>query len=204
MNKQEFLARLKNGLSGLPQEDVEERLSFYGEMIEDRIEEGLTEEDAIAEIGTVDEVIAQIVAQTPLTKIVREKVRPKRRLRAWEIILLVLGSPIWLSLSIAAAAILLSVYIVLWALIIVLWAIEIAFAASALACAAASVVPAVHGSVSMGLASLGAALFLAGLSIFLFFGCKAATKGVLLLTKKIALGVKSLFIGKGGNNEQNS
>ena len=50
MNKTEFLNELKDGLSGLPREDVEERLSFYGEMIDDRVEEGMTEEEAVAGI----------------------------------------------------------------------------------------------------------------------------------------------------------
>ena len=36
----------------------------------------------------------------------------------------------------------------------------------------------------------------AGLSIFMFFGCKAVTKGILILTKKIALRIKSCFIRK--------
>ncbi len=43
MNKQAFLTQLRKGLSGLPQEDIEERLAFYSEMIDDRIEEGLSE-----------------------------------------------------------------------------------------------------------------------------------------------------------------
>lgn len=42
MNKQEFLTELRAKLSGLPTYDVEERLSFYGEMIDDRTEEGVT------------------------------------------------------------------------------------------------------------------------------------------------------------------
>ena len=33
MNKQDFLSRLREGLTGLPREDVEERLAFYGEML---------------------------------------------------------------------------------------------------------------------------------------------------------------------------
>lgn len=43
MNKQEFLAELRKGLSGLTQDDIEERLTFYNEMLEDRIEEGFSE-----------------------------------------------------------------------------------------------------------------------------------------------------------------
>jgi hypothetical protein len=41
MNKQEFLTALKKALSPLSKADLEERLSFYSEMIDDRIEEGL-------------------------------------------------------------------------------------------------------------------------------------------------------------------
>ena len=37
MLKTEFLTELQNGLSGLPQADIDERLSFYSEMIDDRI-----------------------------------------------------------------------------------------------------------------------------------------------------------------------
>ena len=43
MNKQEFLSRLGQALSGLPQEELQERLAFFRESIEDRLEEGRTE-----------------------------------------------------------------------------------------------------------------------------------------------------------------
>ena len=111
MRKQEFLSQLQKGLIGLPQEDIEEQLVFYSEMIEDRIEEGLPEEEAVAAIGPVEEVVSQIVAETPFSKLVKERIKPKRALRAWEIVLLVLGSPLWLSLLIGAFAVLLGVYI---------------------------------------------------------------------------------------------
>ena len=42
MTKNEFLEQLRRGLSGLPMEDIDERLNFYSEMIDDRIEEGLS------------------------------------------------------------------------------------------------------------------------------------------------------------------
>ena len=37
MRKQEFLAQLRKALSGLPQDEIEERLTFYGEMIDEKI-----------------------------------------------------------------------------------------------------------------------------------------------------------------------
>ena len=132
MRKQEFLAQLHKGLSGLPQSDIEERLAFYNEMIEDHIEEGLSEEEAVSAVGSVDEIVTQITADIPLTKTTKEKIKsnkPNRRLTAGEIILLVLGSPLWLSLGIAAIAVTLSLYISLWAVIVSLWAVFASVAA---------------------------------------------------------------------------
>lgn len=196
MNKQEFLTQLRKGLSGLPQEDIEERLTFYSEMIDDRIEEGLSEQEAVSAIGTVDAIITQILADTPLTKLVKEKVKPKRTLKAWEIVLLILGSPIWLSLLIAAFVIILAVYVVIWSVVVALWSIEVAFAACSLGGIVSAVILAFQGNGLTGLAMLSAGIICAGLSVFMFYGCKAATKGMVLLTKKMALGIKTLFVGK--------
>jgi len=165
-------------------------------MIDDRVEEGLTEAEAVAELGTVEQVVSQILEETPITRLVRERVRPKRRLAAWEIVLLVLGSPIWLALGIAGFAVVLCVYIVIWAVIVALWAVEVSLVASALGTAAGGVVCFCRGGLTEGLILLSAAAVLAGLAILLFFGCKAVTVGAAKLTKKIALWIKSLFLRK--------
>ncbi len=196
MRKQEFLAKLRKGLSGLPQDDIEERLIFYSEMIEDRKEEGLSEEEAVAAIGSVDEIVAQVVAETPFVKIAKEKIKSKRRLRVGEIVLLALGAPIWLSLGIAAFSIILSLYISLWAVIISLWSVFVSLAACSLGGVLACIIFALGGNGASGVAMLTAGIVCAGLAIFLFFGCKAATKGTLILTKKTAIWTKNCFRGK--------
>ena len=196
MNKQEFLNRLREGLACLPREDAEERLAFYDEMLSDRIEDGLSEQAAVAELGPVETVVQQIVAETPLPRLVREKMKSGRRLRAWELVLLVLGAPLWLPLLIAAGALLFSLYVVIWALIVSLWAVELALAVSALACLAGGVILLSRGDGTRGLLGIAAALVLAGLSVFGFLGCRALTKGAAVLTRKIALGIKSLFLRK--------
>lgn len=196
MNKREFLSQLRKGLSGLPSKDIEERVIFYSEMIDDRMEEGLLESEAVAEIGPIDAVIAQILSDTPLTKLVKEKVKPSRGLKAWEIVLLALGSPIWLSLLIAAFAVAFAAYVVIWSAVITLWSVEAALMACSLGGVVSGAVFAIFGNAVTGLAMLGAGVFCAGLSVFLFFGCKGVTKGLLLLTKKMAFGIKALFVGK--------
>ena len=196
MNKQEFLSRLQLALSGLPWEDIEERLAFYGEMIDDRVEDGLTEEAAVAEIGPIEDIVPQILSEIPLQKLVKERIRPKRRLPVWEIVLLILGFPVWFPLLMAAFAVVLSLFIVLWSLIVSLWAVEVSFAAGGLAGLAAGVVLLCQGDAARGLFLMGSGIALAGLSVVLFFGCKAATRGGVILTKKIVLWIKSLFLRK--------
>ena len=196
MDKQAFLACLREGLSGLPEDDVAERLQFYSEMIDDRLEEGATEEEAVAGLGPVDEIVAQIVSEIPLTKLVRERVKPKRRIQAWEIVLLVLGSPIWISLLIAVFAVVLSVYVVIWAAIVCVWAVELSLIVASFGCMAGGIILLCKGIVLPGVAALCAGAVLAGLSILLFFGCLGAGSGAIWLTKKIALAIKALFVRK--------
>lgn len=196
MNKNDFLKELKNGLRGLPADDIEECLSFYSEMIDDRIENGMSEEEAVLSVGSTNEIVTQTMADIPLGKLVKEKAKPSRALRAWEIVLLILGSPIWFSLLVAAFSVILSLYIVLWTLIISLWAIEISFIACGFAGVAVGILYMSLGKALTGIALLCAGLLLLGLSIFLFFGCRAATNGILMLSKKFGLGIKKLFVKK--------
>ena len=196
MNKQEFLAQLRKGLSGLPQDDIEERLTFYSEIIDDRIEEGLSEDAAVSAVGTTNEIVAQVIAETPLAKIAKERIKPKRRLKAWEIVLLVLGSPVWLSLGIAAVAVIISLYISLWSVIISLWAVFGSLIGSSFGSMLAGTLFACNDNVLTGIAMLGAGSVCAGFSIFMFYGCKGATKGILIFTKKIAVWIKHCFINK--------
>ena len=77
-----------------------------------------------------------------------------------------------------------------------LWSIEAAFATCSLGGVVATIVFAFQSNGLTGVAMLGAGICCAGISVFFVFVCKAATKGILLLTKKIALGIKSLFVGK--------
>ncbi len=196
MNKQEFLDELRKGLSGLPQADIEERLTFYGEMLDDRIEEGLSEEEAVAAAGSVNEIVRQTVADIPLAKIAKERIKPKRRLKAWETVLLALGSPIWFSLGVAAAAVIFALYVTVWSVIASFWSVFASLAVCAAAGVPMCVVFAAGGSGAAGMAVLSAGIVCAGLSVFMFFGCLQATKGILLLTKKFAIWVKNCFIKK--------
>ena len=180
MRKQEFLDKLRKGLKGLSPEEVEEQLNFYGEMIDDRMEEGLSEEEAVAGIGDIGDILSQHTKDEPPAK-------EKRTRKGWEILLLVLGSPIWLALVIAAAAVILSLYAALWSVVISLWAVFVSLAASCVAGIAVGVVNLVGGEVVSALAFTGIGLFCAGFGIFTFFGCKWVTLGSWRVSRRSAL-----------------
>lgn len=200
MDKQAFLDALRKGLSGFPQEDIDQRLAFYSEMIDDRMEEGLSEEAAVAAMGPVNEIVSQIVGDVPLSKLVKETAKSKRRLKTWEIILLVLGAPIWLSLLVAVLSVAFSLLASMGALIISLWAVAVSAVAVAIGALGAAGIFAFRGHILQGVCMLGAALICAGFAIFLFLGTDKLTKGTILLVKKTVLGIKMLFAGKGMRN----
>lgn len=196
MTKLEFVASLRSMLSGLPEKEVEDRISFYIEMMDDRIEDGLSEEEAVLAVGSVDDIASQIVSEIPLAKIAKEKIRHKRKLKTWEIVLLALGSPLWLVLLSIAFVAVLSIYIAIWSVDVSLWAVFVSLVSCAVGGIAGGILFTVCGNVLPGIALIGVSIVCAGLSIFLFFGCKAATKGLAVLTKKIALGIKKCFVKK--------
>lgn len=197
MTKTDFMLELYTGIKALPEDELNERLDFYSEMIDDLMEEGLSEEEAVGRMGAPQEIAAQIIADTPLTKLVKEKVRSSRRIKAWEIVLIVLGFPLWLPLLAAALAVLLAVYVVLWSVVISLWAVDVALGASALACIAGCILAVILPGYAGGeLFLAGAALFCAGTTIFTFFGCKAVSKYLIILTKASLLAIKRSFVRK--------
>lgn len=51
MTRDEFLGRLGELLACLPAEQVEEAKAFYAEAIADRMEDGMSEEEAVAAMG---------------------------------------------------------------------------------------------------------------------------------------------------------
>lgn len=196
MTKREFLEELRKRLSALNDEDFASSVAYYEEMISDRMEDGLSEEDAVKEVGSPAEAASAILKEMPLGKLIKACVTPKSKLPIWAVVLLCVGSPIWLSLAIAAVSVVISVYAALWSAVVSLWATVIAFSASLLASLIGAPLLFVMGFSWTGVASLGAALLMAGLAIFSFFGSFYATKGMCLLSKAIFRGIKGLFVRK--------
>lgn len=193
MTKQEFLNALGAKLAALPKQELEERLNFYDEMIDDGVEEGLSEEQAVDKLGSVEEVAAQIIADIPFFKIAKERFKFKRPPLGWEKALLILGAPLWIALAAAAIAVVVSIYAVIFSIAVAAWAVDVAFAAGTLGAFAVGLSFAFSGNAISGAMALGAGLIFAGLAILLFFCAKSATKITIFLSGKIAFYIKKLF-----------
>ncbi len=196
MSKSEFLAALREKLNGVPEDDINKSLDFYAEMIDDRVEDGMSEEEAVEALGSMEEIIDQILSEVSLPKLVKEKVKPKQALKAWEVVLLVLGAPIWVPLLMSVCIMALSIYLSVWAVILSLYAVDLSVALSGIALVAVAVAALVHGRFIVFGMMFGCGFIFIGLSILLFFVFNLVTKGILWLSKKILIGIKGLFIKK--------
>ena len=198
MDKLDFLLALDQRLDVLSDEDRRASLDYYSEMLDDLIESGMTEQEAVASLGSVDAIAEEILMDVPLPKLVKAKMKGKRRMTGTELTLLIVGFPIWFPLLISVFAVIFSVYVSLWAVVISLYAANVAMAACAPTGILAAVVLFASGKPTAALLFLGAGLALAGLSILLFHGCNAAAKGVVRLGKLTLRGIKACFIRNKG------
>ena len=201
MTKQEFILALREKLNKFPTQEVEERISFYSEIIDDNIEDGLTEEEAVSKIGTVEKIVEQIASEIPLAKIVKNNAKPNRKLKAWEITLLIVGSPIWFSLLVGLFAGVFSVYATLWAGVAVFWGVAVGFIIGGPLAVIVGVIFIFVKSIASGLELIGAGLVLLGVGIIILFIAKLLTKLLIKLTKLIILALKKTFVSRGDNND---
>ena len=69
MNKTQFCALLENKLKPyLSPKEMYKTLNFFEEMIDDRIDEGLSEEEAVSQLGDIDIIVDQILDEHNIGK----------------------------------------------------------------------------------------------------------------------------------------
>lgn len=205
MREAEFFATLRERLKGMNQEDLERSLEYYREMIADSIEDGMTEDEAVEALGSMDEIVASLQAGSAAETVQEAEPTapnpPQRRgarLRWWHVLLIVLGSPIWLSIAAALLALLIALYVVLWAVVLVFWAVDAALYACGVALALKSLVAYGSGLWPAGMLLFGAGMVLFGLAVFWMFLSALVTKGIAKLSRAIMRGIIRCFRGRRG------
>lgn len=197
MTKPEFLDALRAELAGLPDEDISKSLEYYSEIIDDCMEDGQTEEDAVAALGAPDAVARQILMDTSLPRLVRARVKPRRTLEVWEIILIIVGAPVWLPLLLSAVVVLLTLYFVFWVMIAVLYIVDLSFVVCTLAGLIGGFAAVFNGQPAQAALFLGAGILLFGVAVLLFPVFNKIAAALVGVSRRFVLWIKSLFIGKG-------
>lgn len=163
MTRDEFLNRLGELLACLPADQVKETQKFYAEVIADRMEDGMTEAEAVAAMGAPGEVAEAVLDDLPAVP--RAIARTRRRSTTLLWVLTIVGSPVWVPLLLAFAAVAVAVYVCIWILALCVWIVAAAFGGAGVVGLLFTVdgiiighVPYVLTSMGMGFASIGAAL----------------------------------------------
>ncbi|MDO4509645.1 MAG: DUF1700 domain-containing protein [Lachnospiraceae bacterium] len=198
MTRTDFLDELKNLIKDYPVEETEKSIECYNEMIDDRIEDGMSEEDAVKSLGDVKDIAKEIEIEMPMKTIVKKKVKEKKEenIPIWVILLLVLGFPVWAPLLLALGIGAFSLYIALWSVVLALWAVDAALFVSVIAGLLAIGITMVKGSMLSAIIYFGATLVLIGLALLGLIGCFYASKGLAALFAAIFKSIKKKLVSK--------
>jgi len=181
MTKYSFLGELLERLSALPEAAREKAYAFYAEIIDDSVEDGMTEEQAVAKLGSAEEIAAHIVSETPLSVLLKSRAKRGRNRRI-PVLLWALGFPVWFPVLVSLASVLLSLFLVLWVLSAVLWVV---FAACSAAAAGGVIGLFYIADTGARLMCIGSALVMTGFAALLLPASAAATKQVARLTRAL-------------------
>ena len=83
MTKADFLQLLERALAQLPEEERQANLEYYSELLDDMLEEGMTEAEATAKLGSPSQIAQSILQEVPLGKLVSTRMKPKSGWRWW-------------------------------------------------------------------------------------------------------------------------
>jgi len=180
MTRDEFLRRLGELLACLPADQVEETRQFYAEAIADRMEDGMGEEEAVAAMGTPGEAAEATLDELPAVP--RAIARTRRRSTALLWVLTIVGSPVWVPLLAAFAAVAVTVYVCIWALALCVWIVAVALGSAGIAELLFAVSGVTIGHFPYALASAGEGLGLVGVALFVGAGAWAASKQIARLS----------------------
>lgn len=195
MNKNEFLQELRGRLNGFPEQETAKTLEYYAEMIDDAVEDGASEEYAVSRLGNIDEIAKKIIDEIPIRALVKADFK-RRKPNAAAIVLLLLGSPIWVPLITAAIAVLISFYLALWSILASFFVTAAVLAVTAAAAVIAIIVFAIPRP-EKAVFALGLTLLCGGLAYLCFILAILLSKLLIKFTVFILRKIKGLFIKQG-------
>nr|WP_249436012.1 DUF1700 domain-containing protein [Paenibacillus sp. Marseille-Q4541] len=185
VTKSKFLSELAEKLKNLPQSEISKSIDFYSEIIDDRMEEGMSEEEAVNGLGNVEDIAREVMLDsTSLLKLIV----PNSSLSKSDIALLVFASPLFIIMF----ALIFTFYAIVWLLIITLFLIELAFLLTGITGVVASIIN-FGDNIPFSLLMFFGGLICVGIGIFTFSPIKLISKKIIGLTIRVMRKIKSIF-----------
>lgn len=198
MTKAEFTQEILRRTGHLSRAEVDKWISFYSECVDDRMEEGMDEAEAVARLGNMEDILKSMEQETPGAALpsvytaspdtypapsdaYTESPRPKKEHRTLWKVLAICGSPLWLPVAAGLAVAVLALYLSLWAVLLALYIVVASFGFAALVGLGNAVWAFDRAAVPTGLLLLGAAFVCLGLCLLLIPAAVACTRGLVWL-----------------------
>lgn len=179
MRKQEFFRKIKLRLSQFDESEVKRIINYYDEIIIEKMEEGISEEEAINDFGSIDNIINDIKIDL-VSK--RTSIDNKHAMKNFMIILGICSTPILLPLAITFAVLFFTMFIVLFVLIFSFFVSGISVI---IGVSYQSYLSLLAGNdIAYILIQLGAAFMIGGILIYLSIMLTTLTKVLLTKTNK--------------------
>lgn len=200
MKKEEFLNKLRDELENANINNVEDIIEYYEEMIDDRIDDGMTEKKAVASIDGIDTIVKNELLDRPMATIIKEKVKDeaekaeKNGTKTLWLVLLIIGIPVWFPLIIGLLGGLFGLCCGVWGIIIALFATILGLSVAAIACIGTGLISIFTMPTSMTLATITAGIILAGVSMILIPLAVTIAKGMISVIKRLFKAIKGLFV----------
>lgn len=181
MKKQEFIDKLSGLTKDLTASEREKAIQFYTEIIEDKIESGISEEEAVAQLGSPTGA-----AQKIKTDMQAKSKKTKK-------IILISTCVIWVPFLLTMILMVFSIYLVLWTVIITGFCAVLSFACVFLEGILTLFMVIAH-NLPAAVLQLGIALFCGGAAILSYMGMIRLTKLFLHYSAKSFRWMKNYLI----------
>lgn len=193
MTKSEFLNSLRESLTSLSKEESNKFITYYEEIIEDYKENGLMEEEAIDKLGNPYSIANDILSEQDNAYIKP----PYSNNKILNIVLLILGFPLWGSLLLAVILTILAVSMAIWCIPFATGVSSVAFLFAALVSIIGTpfIIWDAGGIIQLGagIMQLGVGIALIGVSILLAYLTIFLSRKLILITKKLIIMIYKKF-----------
>ncbi|OTN88384.1 hypothetical protein A5819_000865 [Enterococcus sp. 7E2_DIV0204] len=191
MNKQEFLYQLEEGLIRLNESEKNQFILYYDELIEDYLEDGASEAEAVSKLGKPSRIASKILEEA-----FEERSFQKKKLSPLMVVLLIIGFPLWGSILLTAILLILSAYIIIWCLPFTTGMFAVLGLGASIFSVCASFF-AIQDGVYIAVTQMGISIFVLGLALLSGLATLNLANHFIKASKRFSGKIFGLFEGRG-------